>query len=965
MFKLRIHIGILCLLLLPIGGIAQSLQLADTLRAKGERYHELGNFEDAEFYYSEAYNLYKTHEDTASFLITAIYYSETLSYRSKNNEAISLLNELRNISHPSKNDSLKARIESNLGWAYNRLGNRQSAIKYYKKGLQYSKNADYTLMIGICLNNLADTYFEQNDSEKAISYYEEALSLFKNLDNLRSQSVTLSNLGSIYKENFIFDKALKYYNQSLAIRKEIGNVDLLASAYSNIGLLYKELGDFNQSLVYYQNSLEYRKQAGNPSGTSVTLNNIGTLYNQLGHPDRALEYYRQSLEVKKGFAGPSSLAISYNNIASRLWDLGQNEEAINYYKQALQLQKQTGNPIRIASVLLDLSRIALAKDNVQSASDYFEQAQQLADSTQDKAVQLRIAMHQGNILMAEDNFSDALASYQKGYAISKQMSGTAQIWPLHQLAQTYDRLGSPEAISTGLKVIELIEKHRSQTGPLSRFRAGYFKQHVNFYIEMASWLLKYEQDYAGAYQFVESAKARALTDELAAASQRLDESLPDEVRLSRAQQQSEITDLYVQLENSRPGKFTNSIKQKIRTKELDYASFEHGLVQEYPKYKRFEPPEPISLEQAKQMCDSETAILEYAISDQKIIAFLITRNDVHVEQLEISEKSTLAGHIATFREGITARASKDSLHSLSEPIYNQLIAPLYKQLSSYKNLIIIPDGSLSYLPFEALQKNGAYLVRQFNIKYAPSITGYSLIKKPKVPLNNNVIAIGNAGNYDGMSGLPDLPSLDHEIESVSSLFQNATILMENDVSEENVKSRIQENFSVAHIAAHSVIDEQNSSLSGIILGKAGNTDAIGNDGYLRNDEIYRLTIPSNMVVLSACKSGIGTIISGEGMLGLQRAFFNAGASTVVVSLWDVYDRPTTHFMKAFYTSLIKNHENASWSGHWQSFLRWSGWDESLPFGSTALTMRDTKLAMLDHPRYHHPVYWAPFVVVGR
>jgi CHAT domain-containing protein len=314
-----------------------------------------------------------------------------------------------------------------------------------------------------------------------------------------------------------------------------------------------------------------------------------------------------------------------------------------------------------------------------------------------------------------------------------------------------------------------------------------------------------------------------------------------------------------------------------------------------------------------------------------------------------------------FRDAILSRAPEDSIKSLSEPIYQQIVAPFQNALSSYENIIIVPDAFLTYLPFEALQSNNNYLVSKFNIKYAPSMTGFSLITKPQQNTPPTLLAVGNSDQY--ASQMPTLPSVDHEVKSIAGLFEEAATQNIKNVTEGIVKKRIQDNYSFIHVAAHSIIDEENSAQNGIMLGRLKNETTLEDDGFLRSSEIYRLNIPGSVVVLSACESGIGQMINGEGMLGLQRAFFTAGASTVVVSLWDVYDRSTTRFMPLFYKALLEN--NDSWADSWQNMLRWAGWDESVPFGQNAAALRAAKLTMLDHPKYRHPVYWAPFVVVGR
>lgn len=316
-----------------------------------------------------------------------------------------------------------------------------------------------------------------------------------------------------------------------------------------------------------------------------------------------------------------------------------------------------------------------------------------------------------------------------------------------------------------------------------------------------------------------------------------------------------------------------------------------------------------------------------------------------------------------FRDAILSRAPKDSLKSLSAPIYDQLIAPFQNNLASYENIIVVPDAFLAYLPFKALQNNNNYLVSQFNMKYTPSMTGFSLITKPRHQTPPTLLAVGNSNQYTSDTQMPTLPSVDLEVKSIAGLFEKAVIQNAENVTERIVKNRLQDNYSFIHVAAHSIIDEENSAQSGIVLNRRKDETNLENDGFLRSSEIYRLNIPGSVVVLSACESGIGQMINGEGMLGLQRAFFTAGASTVVVSLWDVYDRSTTQFMPIFYEALLEN--NGSWADSWQNLLRWAGWDESVPFGKTASALRAAKLTMLEHPEYRHPVYWAPFIAVGR
>ena len=190
------------------------------------------------------------------------------------------------------------------------------------------------------------------------------------------------------------------------------------------------------------------------------------------------------------------------------------------------------------------------------------------------------------------------------------------------------------------------------------------------------------------------------------------------------------------------------------------------------------------------------------------------------------------------------------------------------------------------------------------------------------------------------------------------------MLKDREVTEEAFKTLLQQNrYRYVHLATHGIINENKPGRSGLALSTGGELTATSKeDGMLRSSEVFGLDITSDMVVLSACNTGLGKVVDGEGMLGLQRSFFYAGTSTVIVSLWNVYDRSTATFMNEYYKALLNGDSEEDWV---DASLRWIGWDESLPFGQKATAMRQAKLKMLNHPLFHHPVYWAPFIVVGR
>jgi CHAT domain-containing protein len=280
--------------------------------------------------------------------------------------------------------------------------------------------------------------------------------------------------------------------------------------------------------------------------------------------------------------------------------------------------------------------------------------------------------------------------------------------------------------------------------------------------------------------------------------------------------------------------------------------------------------------------------------------------------------------------------------------------------------LIVPDKSLAYLPFETLvaaKPSGAsgsqYLIERFAIDYAPSASALAEVVGIQAPKQSQAFvafadpiyeadsqdkASSSAGKTNHLAerglDLRPLPYTRTEANSIGALFPptERKVFLGADASEQNVKSAPLVDYRYIHFATHGVVDEDMPSRSGVVLSLVGNDKE---DGVLQMPEIMRLKLNADLVTLSACRTGLGEIVGGEGVLGLTRAFMYAGARSVVASLWNVNDTATAALMKSFYTNL-KNGQPK---------------DEAL---------RQAKLSLIRGKQmtWRHPYYWAPFVLAG-
>jgi len=251
-------------------------------------------------------------------------------------------------------------------------------------------------------------------------------------------------------------------------------------------------------------------------------------------------------------------------------------------------------------------------------------------------------------------------------------------------------------------------------------------------------------------------------------------------------------------------------------------------------------------------------------------------------------------------------------------LYTELIAPIESSLRG-KHLVLVPHGILHYVPFQALLDGEDYLIDRFTVSYAPSASIFTLCQQRSACTSGNTL----------LMGVPDAqaPSIDDEISALQSILPGATAFTGNDATENALRDHSSDSR-IIHIATHGHFRQDNPMFSSIRL--AGS--------YLSLYDLYELRLSAELVVLSGCATGLNVVTAGDELMGLVRGLLQAGAQSLVLSLWDVNDRSTSDFMVAFYRR----------------------------FQAGATKAESLQGAMSDlRAKYSHPYHWAPFVLIGR
>jgi hypothetical protein len=348
-----------------------------------------------------------------------------------------------------------------------------------------------------------------------------------------------------------------------------------------------------------------------------------------------------------------------------------------------------------------------------------------------------------------------------------------------------------------------------------------------------------------------------------------------------------------------------SIEQSHYTKLPEDTSIAQHLV---PSFER-----AISCDAGQiQEIAADFTFVSYRISEKGSLAVVLSRDAIESVELPVST-TTLHEAIEKFRDGLGLKQGmnrdlniefegvpgKESAHrerllkETSESLWDFLIEPVRPHLRN-ELLCICPDGILNYLPFEALAKNGRYLVQDFSVVYAPSATVLKYCMDRERTQRGSVLALGNPNLQNPAFRLINA---EDEVESLRQFFPRAGVFVGNDANERTV-IKSGPDYDVLHFACHSELNLEQPMLTALRLSPDEQ-----NDGYLHAGEIFDLDLEASLVVLSACNTGLGAMHSGNELMGLTRSFLYAGASSIVASLWTVDDRSTAQLMRAFYRNL--------------------------------------------------------------
>ncbi len=355
--------------------------------------------------------------------------------------------------------------------------------------------------------------------------------------------------------------------------------------------------------------------------------------------------------------------------------------------------------------------------------------------------------------------------------------------------------------------------------------------------------------------------------------------------------------------------------------------------------------------------NNSTAIRSYTLGDSLIYIFTITKNKFSIDT--VSKPKDFNLQISDFKHyqiNTFDISFKNKFIKVAEKLYQQLFPKFASINDSIKKLIIIPNDSLSLIPFEALlteQYKGIigefseypFLLKKYIVQYSPSVNiFYQLRTKRKTKAKNEIAIFAPVFNDDEELYLPYTVK---EANSIYELFDNkkSKKLMYTKASEQYVKSDSLKNYRIIHFATHAYANTRDPLLSRIVLTQKNKTKE---DGFLHANEIYGLNWNADLVNLSACETAVGKVQNGEGVMDLSRVFFYAGASNVSATLWKVDDENTTNLMILFY-----------------KYYKTKKLDFATALHKAKLEILKSKRVSTNGEKQCHTAFWSAFILIGK
>lgn len=862
------------------------------------------------------------------------------------------------------------RIYDQLSLEHQAQGNIENAFKYAQLSLdvnieRFGKNSNQLFPYYSRIGNLLD---EIELYSKSIDYYKKAIYVLQREHTLYPMSEGkknylaqgYANLGYACKKWRKIDHALAYYELSMnLIEDEEQNLHLLIDNYRNIAHIQMWRNGANTTLTYLK------------LADSLWLSNQEKYIND---------------EKYKSLRGKLMWNFGY------YWKIYRNYPKAKFYlKKAFEIWEECKREISPSQVVTTLMHLSEIYDNEKEldfknrdTSIYFTQIALTKACKKFNSIDI-------NELPTPEDFRDGAFAYQIFNQLARfnQRRGEA----------TGDLQEHIEALELGISYIYLADKvHSRFMKEKNRRRSGQNLRLIEnsvlsfdygvFFADLLNEFRPSQELEETAFYFTQRKKAQQLWSAFMKDDANNRENVPDSLLKKEKELYANILKYEQKLIEAerKKDKFEIDLIQNeyLFENRRDYETLKQKIELEYPNhFESRHSVRPVTTNEIQEVLEEDELVVDFSRNEVKNHAFIITKNQplkvkrFAVTRAQSAEITAAIWELKKLLQNSTMirKSSRVRFIELSNKLYNHFVKPIEKELEGKRRLIVIGDGYTNYIPFEVLLKSNEekpfyeldYLIEKFEISYHYSTVLFVKSRQKSISKNTGTYTFAPVYDYQGQDlvlsenqsrleridttlrafdqngNYTPLPESENEAKTITNLFgqkqaSNNQLALRTEATEPSLKSNLEKPYRFIHIAGHSYANLKYPKFSGIACYEISNKAQ--NDGTLYTGEIYNLDVKADLVTLSSCESGIGKLMSSDGLLGINRAFIHAGASNVIFSLWKVYDKVSSKFMIDFYQNILDGHDYSQ-------------------------SLRLAKLKLLNEEPTATPHFWSPFLLIGR
>ncbi len=812
---------------------------------------------------------------------------------------------------------LEAQAES---WQY--AGQLAKAEAGYRSALQAGEAAwGESLPVAATLARLGNVVRLQSRLDEATQIHERALEIRERLapDSLEVTD-SLHHLFLVAWERKDMEAMAGYSRRAMAIQERFPPDTLaMADTLNDVAMLVSEQGRYAETEALFRRAvtiLEKRSPDSIPLATA--LGRLGLVTRVLGDTVAAEEHLQRALAIRNKLA-PASLGTAsiLSNLGGLARERGDLEKAARLLQQSLAiLEKAAPTGSGMMSSLNALGIVERLRGNLDKAWELHQRALKLREQHPGRYNDVTNVLGLlGNVAEARGDLKAALELYQGSLASAERLAPgeLEEALALQQLGRLHHRMGRPGPAAQLLaRAVDTLESQAVRLGGSRDLQATFRGRHEEVYLDAMD--VELAQERAGeAFHLLERSRARSFLTLLAERDLAFGE-LPEELERSRRDVAARYDQKTRELTQASGEEAKATLEHELDSLRQERDEVAKKIRAASPRLAALREPQPLTLEAARKLLDPGTLALSYSVGKDKTVLFALTQDGLQVKTLPLGEER-LRREIESFLERVRSQQPPANASDL----YRELIGPVAEMVERSERVLILPDGLLHRLPFGALIHNGRFLIEEKPLHTALSLTVYGTLRASSPGKGTgNLVAFGDphfpksrpakSDLGPGLRGFDwsSLPYSRREVERISGIYPGARLYLGKEATEERAKSI--HDARILHFATHGYTDDRTPLDSALVLTIPEELPAgrgiTRQNGLLQVWEIFEsVRIDADLVVLSACESALGRELSGEGLIGLTRAFQYAGARSVVASLWSVADQVTAELMTRFHRHL--------------------------------------------------------------